>query len=182
MRVWFDHSPCAASAAVADPAERCLRTTPAALAQWLPKLGGVLYLPSRDALDAFGALPQGLLGESLSVMPLLRTRQLRVRSAIGADGPREWVECRDIRGELVAQLHLLPDTDYLAWDNPPGVMDEGLRSRSAGLFHAATARIVSFRRRVLATLVCLDEAPAPGISGLGYAIARTIVGSRLPLA
>jgi hypothetical protein len=35
---------------------------------------------------------------------------------------------------------------------------------------------------MLATLVCLDEAPAPGISGLGHAIACAIVGSRLPLA
>ncbi len=182
MHGWFDHSPCAVPAAVVDPAERCLRTTPAALAQWLPMLGGVLYLPSRDAMEAFGALPHGLLGENLSVMPLLRTRQLRVRGAIGADGPREWIECRDVRGEPVAQLHLLPDTDYLAWDNPPGVMDAGPRSRGAGMFHATAARIVSFRCRMLATLVCLGEAPASGISALGHAIARSIVGSRLPMA
>ena len=50
------------------------------------------------------------------------------------------------------------------------------------MFQGATTRIVSFRRRMLATLVCLGEAPAPGISGLGYAIARTIVGSPLPQA
>jgi hypothetical protein len=35
---------------------------------------------------------------------------------------------------------------------------------------------------MLATLVCLDEAPAPGIPALGQAIARAIVGSRLPRA
>jgi hypothetical protein len=50
------------------------------------------------------------------------------------------------------------------------------------MFQAAIARIVSFRRRMLATLVCLDEAPAPGIPALGQAIARAIVGSRLPRA
>ena len=50
------------------------------------------------------------------------------------------------------------------------------------MFQGATARIVKFRFHMLATLVCLDEAPAPGISGLGYAIARTIVGSPLPQA
>ena len=50
------------------------------------------------------------------------------------------------------------------------------------MFQGAIARIVSFRCRMLTMLVCLGEAPAPGISGLGYAIARAIVGSRLPLA
>ncbi len=39
------------------------------------------------------------------------------------------------------------------------------------MFQGAIARIVSFRRRMLATRVCLDEAPAPGIPALGQAIA-----------
>src|SRR3546814_12231625 len=61
-------------------------------------------------------LPRGLLAEAMQLAPLLQTRRLVAASAITVEGPREWIDCVDREGRTCARLHLLPDTDYLAWD------------------------------------------------------------------
>lgn len=42
--------------------------------------------------------------------------KVRVDSAVTSQGPRECLEFPDAAGEIQAKLFLLPDTDYLAWD------------------------------------------------------------------
>jgi hypothetical protein len=181
MYGWLDTSPCAAGAWFADPDERCLRVTPHALAQWLPLLGSVLYVPSRIAEYASARTPEYLLSESPLLMPLLRTCFLRVFGVVSADGPREWIDCLDARGEIVAQLHLLPDTDYLAWDNLPNdcaIVDELPRRCRVRMFRGAALHLIRFRCQSLATMTCLGEASPPQVSFLGCAVAQAIAGSQ----
>lgn len=95
---------------------------------------------------------------------------------IGADGPREWMDCLDAHGHFCARLHLLPDTDFLAWDAlladaralPP--ISPCLQLR----FRAASAELVSFHVRRLGALNVLDAAPLGQLSMLGRGIAREI--------
>lgn len=181
MYGWLETSIGAAHAWFADPGERVLRVSPVALAHWLPMLGSVLYVPSRSHMQCRPRLPDNLLTESALLAPLLRTRYLRVLGTVSADGPREWIDCLDARGDVLAQVHLLPDTDYLAWDNLPsgceplGAPDLPWR---ASAFRGAAAHLVRFRCQSLATLSCLGEAPPPRISALGRIIAQTIAGAQ----
>ena len=180
MYGWLEPSTGAARAWFADPGERVLRVSPVALAHWLPMLGSVLYVPSRTN-DMRSRLPHNLLCESPLLTPLLRTRYLRVLGTVSADGPREWIECLDVRGDVLAQVHLLPDTDYLAWDTLPSgclPLDSVAIQRRASTFRGAAAHLVRFRCQSLATLSCLGEAPTPGISSLGRIIAQTIAGAQ----
>ncbi|MBB6242824.1 MULTISPECIES: hypothetical protein [unclassified Rhodanobacter] len=181
MYGWLDTSLCAARAWFTDPSERCLRTTPTALVQWLPLLGSVLYVPSRMHADSSARLPNGLLSESPLLTPLLRTSYLRVLGMVSADGPREWIECLDVRGEILAELHLLPDTDYLAWDNLPSesvTIDSVPRYGRARMFRGAATHLIRFRCQSLATITCLGEALPPRISSLGRVIAQAIAGAQ----
>ncbi len=183
MYGWLDTFFCAPRAWFAEPGERSAHVThvtPSALARWLPLLGSVLYVPSRTVVEA-GRSPDGVLSESPLLAPLLHTRRLRVLGLVGADGPREWIECLDARGEILAQLHLLPDTDYLAWDNLP---DEsrvitGKHGRDTpSMFRGAAAHLLRFRCQQLANMFCLGEATAPHISPLGRVVAQAIAGSK----
>jgi len=181
MYGWLDTSLCAARAWFAGPSERCLGVTPSAFVHWLPLLGSVLYVPLRTEADASARWPDGLLSESPLLTPMLRTRFLRVLGMVSADGPREWIECLDARGEILAQLHLLPDTDYLAWDNLPSdsaVIISLPRHGRAHLFHGAATHLIRFRCQPLANIVCLGEASPPRISPLGRVIAQAIAGSQ----
>ena len=181
MYGWLDTSIGAARAWFADPGERVLRVSPMALAHWLPMLGSVLYVPSRSTAEARARLPDNLLSESPLLTPLLRTRFLRVLGTVSADGPREWIECLDGRGHILAQVHLLPDTDYLAWDNlPSGCLPlDGLPlRRRVSTFCGAGAHLVRFRCQSMATFSCLGEVPPPCISSLGRVIAQTIAGAQ----
>ena len=181
MYGWLDTSLCAARAWFAGPSERCLGVTPSAFVHWLPLLGSVLYVPLRTEADASARWPDGLLSESPLLTPMLRTRFLRVLGMVSADGPREWIECLDARGEILAQLHLLPDTDYLAWDNLPSdsaVITSLPRLGRARLFHGAATHVIRFRCQPLANIVCLGEASPPRISPLGRVIAQAIAGSQ----
>ncbi|WP_229792693.1 hypothetical protein [Rhodanobacter panaciterrae] len=90
--------------------------TPVSLAEGLPSLGNVLYMPMRFDISTSWEMPRGLLVESIRLAPLMQVRSLRVASTITVEGPREWIECVDRDGRACARLHLLPDTDYLAWD------------------------------------------------------------------
>lgn len=181
MYGWLEPSPGAALAWFAEPGERVLRVSPAALAHWLPMLGSVLYVPARATADSRVRLPDNLLSESTLLTPLLRTRYLRVLGTVGADGPREWIECLDARGDVLAQVHLLPDTDYLAWDNLPNgclPLDGVMPRRRMSTFRGAGAHLVRFRCQSLATFSCLGEVPPPSISSLGRFIAQTIAGAQ----
>jgi hypothetical protein len=98
MYGWLDTSFCAVRAWFADTNERIVRTTPLALANWLPLLGSVLYVPPRVGVDADAQWPDGLLSETPLLAPMLHTRYLRVVGMVSADGPREWIDCLDTRG------------------------------------------------------------------------------------
>ena len=86
------------------------------LASRLPLLGGVLYLPACASSRPTRDVAPGWLVTREDLAPLLQTEELRASSMIGADGPREWIDCFAASGAFCARLHLLPDTDYLAWD------------------------------------------------------------------
>ncbi|MBB5360315.1 hypothetical protein HDE76_003559 [Rhodanobacter sp. ANJX3] len=181
MYGWLDTFFCSPRAWFVEPGERSLHVTASALARWLPLLGSVVYVPSRAEVDASARWPDGLLSESPLLTPLLRTHYLRVLGIVSADGPREWIECLDACGEILAQLHLLPDTDYLAWDNLPDESQmiasrpEHGRSR---MFRGAAAHLMRFRCQPLANMLCLGEASPPRISPLGRVVAQAIAGSQ----
>lgn len=154
-----------------------VRMAGAELATRLPLLGGVLYLPACHALRATCELPPGWLVTREALAPLLHTAELRASCMIGADGPREWIDCLDSLGAFCARLHLLPDTDYLAWD---ALLAAGTPLPAAPVCpgevacKAAIAQWLCFRIRRVASLDVLD-AFAPGrLSALGRGIARDV--------
>ena len=90
-----------------------------ALAEWLPRLGTVLWL-YRDAKDP--AFPRArltshgvLLFEHPALTALANCTAAHARSAVTPRGPREWIDF-DANGATIARMYLLPDTDCLAWD------------------------------------------------------------------
>ncbi|OOG47486.1 hypothetical protein B0E52_03665 [Rhodanobacter sp. C06] len=150
-----------------------LRITPLQLARHLPAAGCVLYLPCAARVDE--TVPSLLVGRC-ELAPLLRVRWLVAASAIGSDGPHEWLECRARDGRLCARLHLLPDSDYLGWDallaaGAPVPAACATRPDDARI---AAARLLEFRCRRVAGIDLLDASPAADISTLGGGIARGI--------
>jgi hypothetical protein len=145
------------------------------LAARLPLLGGVLYLPARPPIHRELPVPSGWLVTRPELAPLLHTRELVVASMIGADGPREWIDCLDARSQFCARLHLLPDTDYLAWD---ALLAQGRALPSAPMqparmaCRAASAELVCFGTRHIGGLDVLDATPLGRLSALGCGIAR----------
>lgn len=155
------------------------------LAARLPLLGSVLYLPARCAGDDPWPVPAGWLAARCELVPLLRTEGLIVSSMIGVDGPREWIDCVDANGEFCARLHLLPDTDYLAWD---ALLAQGEPLPAAPLCphhvacRAASAELVCFGTHRLGTLDVLDTLPLGQLSSLGRHIAHEVArGSAVAL-
>ena len=156
---------------------RWLRIAPAALAARLPLLGTVLYLPVRE--EASPEHPaRGWLAESEELAPLLHTQWLLASCVIGADGPREWLECVDADGRLRARLHLLPDTDYLAWD----VLLSAASSTQVPAFRrvqrplrAAGVRLLHFTQRRLGSMDVLGGRDAAQLSTLGHGIAQEVL-------
>lgn len=147
----------------------------ARLAAQLPLLGSVLYLSARVHVLDHGCVSPGWLVARRELAPLLRVAELRVSSMIGASGPREWIDGIDASGHFCVRLHLLPDTDYLAWDAlleharplPAAPLCPGALSCSAG-----SASMVCFSTRRLAGFDVLDAAPLRQVSMLGHDIAR----------
>ena len=156
---------------------RWLRISPDAMVAQLPLLGSVLYLPSCTALSSAGALLPGWLAERIELAPLLRTCRVAAVSEIGAEGPREWLECFDAQGALQARLYLLPDTDYLAWDallasaEPLGEMPPMRTLRPA---RCAMAWLVCFRHRRLGGIRLLNALDVQQLSPLGQGIAKEV--------
>jgi hypothetical protein len=157
-------------------AQRCREVSPRQLAGKLPDLGCVLYLHATSAEIRRDASPPGLLVAERALSPLLDTRWLLATSVVTDDGPREWLECVDAFGQIRARLHLLPDTDYLAWD---ALMNAGKdHGRSHVLSNLSPLRpdsavAVSFNIRQLAGLPLLERC-APALSSLGGRIAARI--------
>lgn len=153
---------------------RWLRIAPRQLAQGLPAAGSVLYLPC--TLPASDGIEPGLLAARAELVPLLRVRWLVAASAIGSDGPHEWLECRSGSGHLCARLHLLPDSDYLGWDAllAAAAPVSPVPPRRPDGTRVEAAHLLDFRCRRLAGLLLLDAAPAPRISALGGGIAQGI--------
>lgn len=154
---------------------RWLRIAPRQLAGCLPAAGCVLYLPCATPV-ATDAIEPGLIAARRELAPLLCVRWLVAASAIGSDGPHEWLECRAGDGRLCARLHLLPDSDYLGWDAllaaAAPMPATGQQAPDDTCVEAA--HLLDFRCRRLAGLVVLDALPAPRVSVLGGEIAQGI--------
>lgn len=162
--------------APAPPVQRrCFRVSPLQLTEHLPRLGQVLYVADARPLAALDEPPIGWLVEQCELAPLLHTHWLVAASMVGDDGPREWLECLDRRGNACARLHLLPDTDYLAWD---ALLAAGADTPKAvpgrHALRPGDAFVTRFRRRHLAGLLALGRATAMPISTLGRDIAQRI--------
>lgn len=153
------------------------RLAAARLVNALPALGSVLYVPMCVAATAPAALPRGLLVEVMQLAPLLQTRALLAGCAITIEGPREWLDCLDREGRCRARLHLLPDTDYLAWDrllNQAQPVRPGKPSRWLRRPRPAWATVLRFHTRRLAGLSVLGAAACPRLSALGRQLAEQI--------
>jgi hypothetical protein len=145
--------------------------------QHLSHLGSVLYLHNTSTQVLTEPLPHGLLVAERALAPLLDVRWLMATSVVTDDGPREWLECMDSGGRSRARLHLLPDTDYLAWEALMAADESMLQcpaSLNTPLLRPDAASVVSFRLRKLAGLTVL-EGSAPGtLSSLGDHVAAHI--------
>jgi hypothetical protein len=177
---WFAHALAAVCPHYRADAghSRWLQVDPEA---WLPRLsllGSVLYLPMQADDEAGAQAAHGWVAERTEWLPLLQVRRMLAHGVIGADGPREWIECFDGEGRLCARLHLLPDTDYLAWDLllAAGRPDAPPR-RVLRPFRPAAARLAQFRQRRLGGLRMLGGAEVCRLSPLGRGIAREVAGA-----
>lgn len=156
---------------------RSLPTTPAHLVESLPGLGNVLYVPMCPDGSLVRELPRGVVVEMMQLAPLMQTRQLAAASTITIEGPREWIDCLDREGRSCARLHLLPDTDYLAWDRLLARAKPVLPSGSAHRLRPARpacAKVLRFRVRHLAGLVVLGAEVCVPLSSLGEHLAGQI--------
>lgn len=155
---------------------RSLQTAPERLIAGLPELGSVLYVPMCPGGPVSRELPRGLLVEVMQLAPLLRTHTLVAASAITIDGPREWIDCLDHEGRSHARLHLLPDTDYLAWDRllEQELVQAGRLSRWLRPPRPACAKVLRFHTRRLAGLTVLGAEVCMSISSLGRQLAGQI--------
>ena len=93
----------------ADGADlRWLAVDPERFSVGLASLGPVLCLWA----DGWGSMPGG----TPDLHALARPSRLCHTCAVTPDGPRESLSLCDDAGIARVRLHLLPDTDYLAWD------------------------------------------------------------------
>lgn len=179
MLGWLTHA-IAAMCPLADAGSitRCsVSMSGVELASRLPLLGSVLYLPvARPAQQDLPA-SSGWLVARRELAPLFDTRELVAASMIGAEGPREWIDCMDALARPCARLHLLPDTDYLAWD---ALLSESRPLPAARLrperlvCRAASATLVHFCHRRLGGLQVLETEPLARVSTLGRGIASDV--------
>lgn len=164
------------------------------LAQWLPRLGTVLWIERREAASPTHARGVGgdglILLEHPAASALARCASLRVCASVTAQGPREWLALADARHDVAARLYLLPDTDCLAWDEmihanawacvdtgpaDPPVHETFLRRALARFGQRWQARLLQFDQRQQPWLQVLGARAPLRISLLGLDLARTIV-------
>jgi hypothetical protein len=185
----------APSAAPAPPSDTVALDLPR-LVEWLPRLGAVLWLERRERRVSPPRTLVGARGIVLLEHPALgvlgRCRSLAAHTAVTPHGPREWLSFRDAREEVRAKLFLLPDTDYLAWDEmaaatqlEPACEESPrwhahaafLRGALARLGSAWRARVLRFELGRLPWLRTLDAQPPLRLSLLGLELARAIARS-----
>jgi len=153
-----------------------MRITAADLFTHLPALGDLLYLPMAPAPASTRDVAAGVLVESLLLAPLLPCCWLEAASNITVEGPLEWIDCLDHQHRVLARLHLLPDTDYLAWDallacaGAPVVT----ASRHARAVRPVGAGVIRFHLRQLAGMHVLGADAAIRVSALGRRLASRI--------
>lgn len=155
---------------------RWMRMQPQDLVHHLSALGHVLYLPARKLDHAARRDVRGMLAADPRLLPLLQADRLGFSSTVTGDGPREWITVVDEQGQSRAQLHLLPDTDYLAWDAlqaaaTPCAGPPGLRW---SLFRAGGARRLRFALRRMAMFEVLCTQTVAPLCTLSVALARRI--------
>lgn len=160
---------------------RVRRITLHALTGMLPALGKVLYLHGRPNTAMPDALPPGLLIAQPAFASLLDAHWLVAVSAVTDDGPREWCECLDPSGRTLARWHLLPDTDYLAWDVLTALCREASAPIDTQPLRPCHANVVHFRLRAFAGLLVLDRDRSSMLSPLGGHIAARIAHAEAAL-
>jgi len=165
----------------------------ARFAEWLPRLGAVLWLERRDRRPSPSRAVIGSRGVLLLDHPALSAlahcTAATAHTQVTPHGPREWLGFRDADGETQAKLFLLPDTDYLAWDEMTAASDLAPTTMEPLRWHAHTAflrqafarlgapwhaRLLTFDHRRLPWLHTLGAQPPLRISLLGLDIARAI--------
>ena len=163
------------------------------LAEALPTLGAVLWLERRDRRTRPVRAMIGARGVLLIDHPALvafaRCSAISAHSAVTPQGPREWLCLRDGDGEAQAKMFLLPDTDYLAWDEmtassaleAPTAPAQRWHAHSAFLRSALArfgagwrARLLTFDLKRQPWLRTLGACPPLKISLLGLELARNI--------
>ncbi len=157
----------------------------------LPRLGPVLWLERRAQARARIATRAGhgvLMVEHPALAPLTRCESVTARCAVTPNGPREWVCLDDDAGTTQAKMFLLPDSDYLAWDemtadrvtrarapgphwHPHAAFLRGAFARLGGAWHA---RVLAFQLRRLPWLRTLAARPPLRMSLFGFELAHTI--------
>ncbi|MET0231694.1 MAG: hypothetical protein ABW186_12240 [Rhodanobacteraceae bacterium] len=178
-----------------EPTAKHARFDIAALAPWLPRLGATLWLERkrrRAHAPAWVGARGLLLLDHPALTTLARSAHANAHVQVTPHGPREWLSFRDAEGTAIAKLYLLPDTDYLAWDEmiaatglaPPTQEPANwhahaafLRTALARLGAAWHARIVTFEHRSLPWLATLDARAPLKLSLLGLELARLIASS-----
>lgn len=143
---------------------------------WLPTLGNVLWVHGPRGVTR--GCPPGWVLSGPSLAALADATWLMSSCAITEDGPREWCQCLDSQGRVLGRFHLLPDTDYVAWDALAAVSDAGLippTLQVAGAFRPTGAAVVCFRLCRLAGLKMLEpEEPESPRSPLSCRVARQL--------
>ncbi|HEX7813587.1 hypothetical protein [Dyella sp.] len=172
---WFNSSLMAACSRmqVSHAHRRWLGLSAVELVGSLPLLGSVLYVSHDHLVESPASALSGWLVERAELAPLMRTQVVAAVSDISVEGPREWLECHDVRGTLLARLFLLPDTDYLAWD---ALLAQGAPLPRAPWRHIAAPRCVAawpiaFRHRRMAGLTVLGAVEVRRLSALGRSVA-----------
>lgn len=144
--------------AAMDVTQSLRRVRAQAVLDWLPSLGNILFVHERPPANPI--CPRGLLFTEPSSLPLAATCWMMGSCVITGDGPHEWCQCLDQQGRILARFHLLPDTDYAAWDElvgdpectsiPPGL-------HAASSFRPSHARVVRFHLRRMAALTIVEQ-------------------------
>lgn len=156
---------------------RVRRITSHTLIGMLPGLGSVLYLHATSRSDTLDVVSPGVLVSHPAFVPLLEVQWLVAISAVTSDGPREWCECMDRFGRIRARWHLLPDTDYLAWDALTAscvAERDGPAIMNVQPMRPDNASVVSFRLREWAGLLVLEQDLPMPLSSLGRQVATRI--------
>ncbi len=164
------------------------------LAEWLPRLGPVLWLhrPVRDRTFPRARLtPHGvLLLEHPALSAFADCLSVRANSTITPHGPREWLDLESNDGTQ-ARIYLLPDTDCMAWDamlesvltQPPAPTELPRRWQAHCAFmrcawsrarHAWQARIVRMPVLRLPCLQVLGLRDVDTVSPLGHRLALAV--------